>query len=110
MVSQFTDVTDGDWTLLFKAQSLTGISPFEIYNSIGIRNEIKGSYREACAVLAKVPGCLTPYRTGLIDSWEDLDVQQVNSLSRIFTENVEVIYMAISLINTNVVYTCRFGS
>jgi hypothetical protein len=73
----FSDVTDGNWTVVFKAQSLTGVSPFETYNSIGIRNEIIGSYPEACTMLAKVPGCFTPYRTGLIDEWEKLDVQKV---------------------------------
>ncbi|XP_048766133.2 uncharacterized protein LOC125673562 [Ostrea edulis] len=97
-------VTDGDWTVVFKAQSLTGISPFEIYNSKGIRNEIRGSYPESCAALAKVPGCFTPYRTGLIDEWEKLDVQQVRFLIIINSDTCtkrEVIFDGRLSTNTN---------
>ncbi|XP_062601150.1 uncharacterized protein LOC134262835 [Saccostrea cucullata] len=47
-------VQDGDWTLAFKAQSLTGISPYEIYKSQGVRHEVRGSFPERCTKLAKV--------------------------------------------------------
>ncbi|XP_061176389.1 uncharacterized protein LOC133185288 [Saccostrea echinata] len=77
---------DGDWILVFKAQSLTGISPFEIYKSEGVRHEFWGSFPERCTDLAKVSGCFTPYRTGLIDSWEKLDIQQVRFLVIINSE------------------------
>ncbi|XP_062613267.1 uncharacterized protein LOC134275043 isoform X2 [Saccostrea cucullata] len=95
-------IQDGDWTLVFRAQSLTGISPYEIYKSQGVRHEVRGSFPEHCTELAKVPGCFTPYRTGLIDDWQKLDVQQVRFLVIINSEvQREIIFDGKNSTNTD---------
>ncbi|XP_055998312.1 uncharacterized protein LOC125647097 [Ostrea edulis] len=41
------------------------------------QEERNASFPSQCMTMAKVPGCSTPYRAGLIDAWEELGVQEV---------------------------------
>ncbi|XP_062608443.1 uncharacterized protein LOC134270259 [Saccostrea cucullata] len=70
-------VKNNSWILAFKAQSQTGINPVDVYKSVGIRHEVNGSYPLECTALKQIPGCFMPYRTGLIDDWEEINVNLV---------------------------------
>lgn len=68
------DMQDGAWTLVFKAQILTGISPNEIYKSKGWN---QGLISRTVYYFDKVIWVLDTYRTGLVNDWGKLDVQHV---------------------------------
>ncbi|XP_062597165.1 uncharacterized protein LOC134258633 [Saccostrea cucullata] len=70
-------VKNNSWILAFKAQSQTGINPVDVYKSVGIRHEVNRSYPLECTALKQIPGCFMPYRTGLIDDWEEINVNRV---------------------------------
>ncbi|XP_061181033.1 uncharacterized protein LOC133189648 [Saccostrea echinata] len=68
---------EGPWTIVFKTQSNSGAHPLQSYNNTGTQQERNSSFPSTCVTLAKVPGCTTPYRTALVDDWEQLKVQNV---------------------------------
>lgn len=70
-----TDKMEGSWTVVYKIQSNSGAHPLEMFSST--QEERNASFPSQCMTMAKVPGCSTPYRAGLIDAWEELGVQEV---------------------------------
>ncbi|XP_062616293.1 uncharacterized protein LOC134278009 [Saccostrea cucullata] len=68
---------EGPWTIAFKIQSNSGAHPLNAFNDTGTQQERNVSFPAVCVSLNKETGCDVPYRTGLIDDWEQLNVQNV---------------------------------
>lgn len=71
------DKKDGHWTLAYIIQSNSGVNPLDAYLNSGIQQERNASFPASCIAMTKVPGCSTPYRAGLIDDWEKLNITEV---------------------------------
>ncbi|XP_061181032.1 uncharacterized protein LOC133189647 [Saccostrea echinata] len=68
---------EGPWTIAFKIQSNSGAHPLESFEDTGVQQERNSSFPSTCVTLDKVTGCTTPYRTGLVDDWEQIGVQEI---------------------------------
>ncbi|XP_062616292.1 uncharacterized protein LOC134278008 [Saccostrea cucullata] len=68
---------EGSWTIAFKIQSNSGAHPLNSFLDTGTQQERNSSFPSTCMTLTKVPECTTPYRTGLVDDWGQLGVQEI---------------------------------
>lgn len=92
---------DGHWTLAYIIQSNSGVNPLDAYLNSGIQQERNASFPASCIAMTKVPGCSTPYRAGLIDDWEKLNITEIRFTVTFPNSTQEIIFDGIGSNLTN---------